>query len=220
MDVTEALYKNLDRFSSPNPRVTDEYYNFVKNNKERIQEEIDYDRDYLIDFFGIKTLERAYLIRVKTEQDSNVLSSETAKGEAQIRNKKGKIVERPQHMFMRVALAIHLNDIKSAFETYHMMSQKYFTHASPTLYNAGSHKNQMSSCYLLGMDDDLDSIADTFHDCMRISKWAGGIGIHLSDIRAKGSLIRGTNGDSEGIVPLIKTLNEIARYINQGGRRN
>lgn len=396
MEVTDALYNNTDRFNKHNPRITNEYYNYVKQNVDKIQEKIDYNRDYLIDFFGIKTLEKSYLIRVRCVDDSN---KKVPESEAKLRSSKGKIVERPQHMFMRVALAIHMDSLEEAFNTYDMMSKKYFTHASPTLYNAGCPKGQLASCFmedtelltvnegvkkiqdvkindtvvthtgkiqkvvqfhknllgdrliyrlkvastkelfvtgnhrfmtnngwisvdnlkvgdfiqipkceetystpksttldykiqlyhisrmysvamsnetfevntdvndvltvnglnylrveqleqtdrrpeyvytlgveedhsynveglvcencfLKGMDDDLDAIADTIHECMRISKWAGGIGLHMSDIRARGSLIRGTNGESEGIIPLIKTLNQIGRYVNQGGRRN
>jgi ribonucleoside-diphosphate reductase alpha chain len=226
MEVTERLHNNIDRFGRKNALVTTEYYNFVRENINRIQSSIDYNRDYLFDFFGIKTLERAYLIRIKddaaTQDNKNTREKEPKdiKNEMIMRKKYGRIVERPQHMIMRLALGIHTGNLEAALETYDLVSQHYFTHASPTLYNAGSYKPQLSSCYLLNMDDSIDGIFDTVTDAAKISKWAGGIGINLSNIRAFGSLIRGTNGSSDGIVPLIRLLNAEARYVNQGGRRN
>jgi len=195
MLVTEKLYELK--------KVSEEYFNFVKSNIDVIQKSIRYNRDFDIDFFGIKTLEKSYLL--------NYLD-----------NSRLVILERPQHLYMRVSLGIHMidQDINGAIETYDLMSQKYMTHASPTLYNSGTNKPQLSSCFLLGMNDDLDDIYKTLGDCAQISKWAGGIGLQLSRIRAKGSMIRGTGGKSDGIVPLIKVINAQSRYINQGGRRN
>lgn len=211
MDVTDKLFFNSDMDGKANPLITEEYYNNVKENIDIIEKTINYKNDYLFDFFAIKTLERSYLFRLKDAKKMDM------------------IVERPQHMIMRVALGIHCSgnpsscsapDIGSAMETYNMISEHYFTHASPTLFNAGTKRSQMSSCFLLNIDDNIEGIFDTVSDVAFISKWAGGIGIHLQNIRAKGSLIRGTNGCSDGIVPLIKLLNSLGRYINQGGRRN
>ena len=174
---------------------------------EALEQMIDYPRDYLIDYFGFKTLERSYLMRVN-----------------------GVIVERPQHMWMRVALGIHCQrkDTRTIYETlvfiqntYDAMSQKYMTHATPTLFNAGTPRPQLSSCYLIAMENDsIDGIFDTLKDCAKISKHAGGIGLHIHNIRASGSHIRGTNGSSNGIVPMLRVFNNTARYIDQGGRRN
>ena len=160
---------------------------------------INFDRDFNIDYFGFKTLERAYLLRVN-----------------------GKIVERPQHMWMRVAIAIHGDNFELVEETYDMLSNKYFTHATPTLFNAGTPRQQMSSCYLLAMhDDSIDGIYKTLTDCAKISKWAGGIGLHIHNIRAAGTHIQGTNGISNGLVPMLRNFNETARYVDQGGgKRN
>jgi ribonucleoside-diphosphate reductase alpha chain len=164
----------------------------------------DYERDYLIDYFGFKTLERAYLFRVDN-----------------------KIVERPQHMWMRVAIGIHgdlnnPNSLSLVKETYDLMSLKYFTHATPTLFNAGTPRQQLSSCYLIAMEDDsLDGIYNTLNDCAQISKHAGGIGLHIHNIRAKGTHILGTNGSSNGLVPMLRVFNSTARYVDQGGgKRN
>ena len=166
---------------------------------EQIDNYIDYERDFLLDYFGLKTLERAYLLRIND-----------------------KIVERPQHMWMRVALSIHHDNIDLAFETYDYMSKLHFTHATPTLFNAGTKKQQLSSCYLVAMQDDsITGIFKTLSQCAEISKWAGGIGIHCSNIRVKNSKIHGTNGKSNGIVPMLKVFNETARYVDQGGgKRN
>ena len=163
--------------------------------KDRINAEIAYSRDFEYDYFGFKTLERAYLLKYK-----------------------GKIIERPQHMLMRVSLGIHPDNIDSAMETYHLLSQKWFTHATPTLFNAGTKKAQMSSCFLLSMkEDSIDGIYDTLKQCALISQSAGGIGLSIHDIRAKGSYIKGTNGTSNGIVPMLKVFNDTARYVDQGG---
>jgi len=182
--------------------VSESFYKFVLENKKEIQDMFVYERDYLFDFFAIKTLERSYLFKIE-----------------------GKIVERPQHMWMRVAIQIHgLSDNKDQIylikETYDLLSQLYFTHATPTLFNSGTNKPQLSSCYLFSTDDNLEDIFSMISNIAKISKWAGGIGISLSNIRAKGSLIRGTNGKSDGIIPLCKTIEMVGRYINQGGKRN
>lgn len=242
MEVTNSLYTNTDNYGKHNPLVTSSYVEYVKQNIDLINSTIDYERDYLFDFFGIKTLEKAYLLRTKHVKNSGdkiiavykkddgitrPLDKTVKKGEVEIqqekkiREKQGRIVERPQHMIMRLALAIHHDDIDEAMETYKFVSLQHFIHASPTLYNAASHNPQMSSCFLSHMQDSIEGIFDeTICDIAKISKWSGGIGVHLQDIRANGSLIRGTNGVSDGIVPLIKVLNSVAKYVNQGGRRN
>ena len=190
--------------------VSDQYWNFAKTHVDEIQKMISYDRDFLFDFFGFKTLERSYLFRNKKSSIS-------------------KIIERPQHMWMRVSIQIHglshenittqerLDNIR---ETYDLLSGLYFTHATPTLFNSGTKNPQLSSCFLMSCEDNIDNIFKTIGDIGRISKWAGGIGIHLSSIRSKGSLIRGTNGLSDGIIPLCKVIESVGRYINQGGKRN
>ena len=178
--------------------VSDELVSVVKEHGTEIDARIDYTRDYLFDYFGFKTLEKSYLLR----------SSEH------------KILERPQHLWMRTSLALWSNDLKRAFETYDYMSQKYFTHATPTLFNAGTQKQQLSSCFLLSMNDDsIQGIYKTLGDCAMISKHAGGIGLHLHNIRARGSLIKGTNGTSNGIVPMLRVFNNTARYVDQGGNK-
>lgn len=184
----------LSSESLVNPELIKNTHSF----KERLDQAIVNNRDYLIDYFGFKTLERGYLLK----------------------NKAGDIIERPQYMWMRVALSLHRNDIEKVIESYDLLSQKYFTHASPTLFNAGTDREQNSSCYLLGTQDSLEGIFKTMTDCAKISKFAGGIGVHVSNIRAKDTKISGTNGKSDGIVPMLKTYNEISRYINQGGKRN
>uniref|UniRef100_A0A6C0LCK5 ribonucleoside-diphosphate reductase n=1 Tax=viral metagenome TaxID=1070528 RepID=A0A6C0LCK5_9ZZZZ len=174
-----------------------------ENNKSKIDSLIDYSRDYLISYFGFNTLIKSYLLKV---------------------NK--KTVERPQHLFMRVAIGIHgdlnfdENCIKKIKNTYDLLSTKYFTHATPTLFNAGTKYPQMSSCYLIGTEDSVDSIYKTISDVALISKWAGGVGVHVSNIRASGSLISKTNGESQGIMPMLKVYNDTARYINQSSKRN
>ena len=181
------------------PLISDELYSVVREHSDTIESMICYDRDYLIDYFGFKTLERSYLMKID-----------------------GVIVERIQHMWMRVSIGIHGNDLVRVKETYDLMSQKYFTHATPTLFNAGTPKPQLSSCFLQSMESDsVDGIYNTLKDCANISKWAGGIGLHIHNIRASGSHIRGTNGKSNGIVPMLKVFNNTAKYIDQGGgRRN
>jgi ribonucleotide reductase alpha subunit len=179
------------------PLVAKEIYDIVQQHKEKLNSYIDYSRDYFFDYFGFKTLERSYLLKSG-----------------------GKIVERPQQMWMRVALGIHKNDIKDALQTYDLMSQKYFTHATPTLFNSGTPRPQNSSCFLLSMrDDSISGIYDSLKDVALISKYAGGIGIHMHQIRAKGSVIRGTNGISSGIVPMLRVFNNTARYVDQAGKR-
>ena len=209
---TEPLFSNvmLTLFNFENihnkkvPLVSQKFWSFVEANTTVLNEMIDHNRDYLIDYFGFKTLEKSYLFKV-----NNI------------------IVERIQHMWMRVAVGIHgdLNNDKSLElikETYNLMSQKFFTHATPTLFNAGTPNSQLSSCYLIAMEDDsLDGIYNTLKDCAQISKYAGGIGLHIHNIRAKGTHIQGTNGTSNGLVPMLRVFNNTARYIDQGGgKRN
>jgi ribonucleotide reductase alpha subunit len=178
--------------------ISDKYYNIVCRHIDYIDSMIDYSRDYLIDYFGYKTLERAYLLK-----------------------KDGVTVERVQHMFLRTAIEIHGEDLDLVKETYDLMSQKYFIHASPTLFNSGTLYPQLSSCYLVGMEDDsLDGIYNTVKECAQISKWAGGIGLHINNIRAKNSLIKSTRGKTSGIIPMLRVFNETAKFINQGGKRN
>ena len=164
-------------------------------NKDRLNSAVVYDRDFNYDYFGFKTLERAYLLSCGKQ-----------------------IIERPQHMIMRVALGIHGRDLDAALETYELMSRQYFTHATPTLYNAGTPNPQLSSCFLLTMkEDSIDGIYDTLKHCAVISKYAGGIGLSIHHIRASNSYIRGTNGSSNGIVPMLRVFNNTARYVDQGG---
>jgi ribonucleoside-diphosphate reductase alpha chain len=177
------------------PLLADDVYAIIKENAEKLDSTIIYNRDFNYDYFGFKTLERSYLLKLN-----------------------GKIVERPQHMLMRVSIGIHKNDIDEAIQTYELMSKKFFTHATPTLFNAGTPKPQMSSCFLLQMQDDsIDGIYDTLKQTARISQSAGGIGLSLHNVRATGSYIRGTNGTSNGIVPMLKVFNDTARYVDQGG---
>ena len=174
-------------------------FNFIMQNRQRIDAEIRHERNYLIDYFGFKTLEKAYLLK----EEGN------------------RVVETPQFLWMRVALAIHYPNLDAAFQSYHLMSQKYFTHATPTLFNAGSNHQQLSSCFLVAMEDDsIDGIYNTLTDCAKISKWSGGIGLHIHNIRSKRSLIKSTNGASFGIVPMLKLFNDTAKFVNQGGKRN
>jgi ribonucleoside-diphosphate reductase alpha chain len=195
-DTMASLYDYINlKTREASPLISKELLDLAIEFKDRIDKEIAYSRDFEYDYFGFKTLERSYLLKINDE-----------------------IVERPQHMIMRVALGIHGNDIESALETYHLMSQKWFTHASPTLFNAGTDKAQMSSCFLLAMkDDSIDGIYSTLKDCALISQSAGGIGLNIHNIRAKGSFIKGTNGTSNGIVPMLRVFNDTARYVDQGG---
>ena len=198
-EVVEKLYQYTDVNGKPSPLVNQGFYDIVMEMSEKFQNMLNYERDYLFSYFGFKTLERAYLIRLN-----------------------GVIVERPQHMWLRVAIAIHGRDLEKVRTTYNYMSRKYFTHATPTLFNAGLQRQQMSSCYLLTMQDDsIEGIYETLTDCAKISKWAGGIGLSCHNIRAAGSHIRGTNGTSNGLVPMLRVFNNTARYVDQGGgRRN
>ena len=185
------------RVTEHNPVVSKALYDVVIENQAKLNSYIDYSRDFNLDYFGFKTLEYSYLLKVGD-----------------------KVIERPQHMFMRVALGIHGEDIKDALETYDFMSRKFFVHATPTLFNAGTPLPQCSSCFLLGTEDSVSGIYDSVKNCALISKLSGGIGLHVSNIRSKGSRIRGTNGISSGIIPMLKVYNDTARYINQGGKRN
>ena len=177
------------------PLLSDEVYKIIQENADKLDSSIIYNRDFGYDFFGFKTLERSYLLKLN-----------------------GQIVERPQHMLMRVSVGIHLNDIDSVLETYELMSKRYFTHATPTLFNSGTPKPQMSSCFLLAMkDDSIDGIYDTLKQTAKISQSAGGIGLSIHNVRATGSYISGTNGTSNGIVPMLRVFNDTARYVDQGG---
>ena len=200
--VIEILSKQVHKSGSPLSYVSDELVSIVKAHGPEIDAYIKHERDYVFDYFGFKTLEKSYLLK-----DTSM-----------------KIVERPQHMWMRVALGIWgSNDsLKKAFETYDLLSLKFMTHATPTLFNAGTPRPQLSSCYLLSMAaDSISGIYKTLADCAAISKYAGGIGLHLHNIRARGSLIRGTNGTSNGIIPMLRVFNNTARYVDQGGgKRN
>jgi len=183
------------RTGQESPLLSDEVYDAIMANSEKLDSTIIYNRDFNYDYFGFKTLERSYLLKIN-----------------------GQIVERPQHMLMRVSVGIHLNDIESAIETYELMSKKFFTHATPTLFNSGTPKPQMSSCFLLSMkDDSIDGIYDTLRSTAKISQSAGGIGLSIHNVRATGSYIRGTNGTSNGIVPMLRVFNDTARYVDQGG---
>lgn len=195
--VMEQLRHYRNAFGERAPLINADMWRVIDSNREELDLMIVQDRDYLIDYFGFKTLERAYLLSIDKT-----------------------VVERPQHMWLRVALSIHGDDLEKVKETYDLMSQKYFTHATPTLFNAGSLNQQMSSCYLMQMESDsLDGIYNTLHDCASISKWSGGIGLHVHNIRAKGARIQGTNGVSTGIVPMLRVFNETARYVDQGSKR-
>ncbi|MEC7068955.1 MAG: ribonucleoside-diphosphate reductase subunit alpha, partial [Bacteroidota bacterium] len=190
------LYEYINpRTGKKAPLLSDEVYKIIEKNADQIDSNIIYNRDFGYDFFGFKTLERSYLLKLN-----------------------GQIVERPQHMLMRVSIGIHLNDLEAAFETYELMSKRYFTHATPTLFNSGTPKPQMSSCFLLTMQDDsIDGIYDTLKQTAKISQSAGGIGLSIHNIRATGSYIAGTNGTSNGIVPMLRVFNDTARYVDQGG---
>ena len=190
------LYEYVDpKTDKKAPLLADDVYKVIEDNAEVLDSSIIYDRDFGYDYFGFKTLERSYLLKLN-----------------------GKVAERPQHMLMRVSLGIHKTDIDSAVKTYELMSERWFTHATPTLFNAGTPKPQMSSCFLLSMkDDSIDGIYDTLKQCAKISQSAGGIGLSIHDVRATGSYIRGTNGESNGIVPMLRVFNDTARYVDQGG---
>ena len=191
-DIMERLYCNVDKNGNPAPALADDFIEIVREHKDVLNETIDYKRDYLFDYFGFKTLEKSYLMKLN-----------------------GKIVERPQHLYMRVAVQVHKHDIENVVKTYNLISQHYFTFASPTMFNAGSRLGNLSSCYLLGSHDSIEGIFKTMSDVAKISKVGGGIGIHINNIRSKGSVIRGTNGTSDGIIPMLKVYNSISTYVNQ-----
>jgi ribonucleoside-diphosphate reductase alpha chain len=195
-DVMTDLYEYIDPKTGQSAALlSEEVYQIVVNNREALDSSIIYDRDFRYDYFGFKTLTRSYLMKLE-----------------------GKIAERPQHMLMRVSLGIHKEDIKSAIATYNLMSEGWFTHATPTLFNSGTPKPQMSSCFLLTMkEDSIPGIYDTLKSCAQISQSAGGIGLSIHNIRATGSYIKGTNGTSNGIVPMLRVFNDTARYVDQGG---
>jgi len=205
-DKIDKLYFNKDHNDNICPIVNTQFYKFVKKNQKAIENHIDYSRDYIIDFFGFKTLEKSYLLKVDN-----------------------KIIERPQDMFMRLAICIHMGSAKelkstkileTIFETYDFVSQKYFTHATPTLFNAGLVRQQLASCFLAQVDDSIDNIFDSLKNFAHISKWSGGIGFGMSHVRGSGSLIRGTGGLSSGIIDFLKIFEKVAIAVNQGGRRN
>ncbi|NVJ87554.1 MAG: ribonucleoside-diphosphate reductase subunit alpha [Algoriphagus sp.] len=195
-NTMKRLYTYVNPKTGENAQLLDtEVYGIIKKNAARLDAAIDYKRDFGYDYFGFKTLERSYLIKLD-----------------------GKVVERPQHMLMRVSVGIHKEDIDAAIETYNLLSEKWFTHATPTLFNAGTPKPQLSSCFLLTMkEDSIDGIYDTLKQCAKISQSAGGIGLSIHHVRAKGSYIKGTNGVSNGIVPMLRNFDMTARYVDQGG---
>jgi ribonucleoside-diphosphate reductase alpha chain len=195
-NTMKRLYTYMDPKTGENASlISKDVYEAVRKHAALLDSSIIYDRDFNYDYFGFKTLERSYLLKLD-----------------------GKVVERPQHMLMRVAIGIHYNDIDAALETYHLLSEKWFTHATPTLFNAGTPKAQLSSCFLLTLkEDSIDGIYDTLKQCAKISQSAGGIGLSIHNVRATGSYIKGTNGTSNGIIPMLKVFNDTARYVDQGG---
>lgn len=195
-ETMRKLYHYVDKGSGKKtPLLSDEVWKVIDENSELLDSTLIYDRDFGFDYFGFKTLEKSYLMKID-----------------------GKVSERPQHMYMRVAIGIHKEDVESAIKTYHLMSERWFTHATPTLFNAGTPKPQMSSCFLLTMkEDSIEGIYDTLKQTARISQSAGGIGLAIHDIRATGSYIGGTNGTSNGIIPMLRVFNDTARYVDQGG---
>ncbi|WPK24781.1 hypothetical protein PUMCH_002072 [Australozyma saopauloensis] len=196
--VAKILFEYINpKTGNHAPMISQETYDIICKNADELNSAIVYDRDFNYNYFGFKTLERSYLLRVN-----------------------GKVAERPQHLLMRVAVGIHGSDIERVIETYNLMSQRYFTHGSPTLFNAGTPSPQMSSCFLVAMkDDSIEGIYDTLKTCALISKSAGGIGLHIHNIRATGSYIAGTNGTSNGIIPMVRVFNNTARYVDQGGNK-
>ena len=197
-ETISILYNHTDIHNKPTPLVSQKLYDIVMKNKVKLNTYIKYERDYNFDYFGFKTLEKAYLIKINDI-----------------------VIERPQHMLMRVALGIHNDDFKDALNTYDLMSQQFFIHATPTLYNSGTPRPQLSSCFLLELySDSISGIYKTLGDCAEISKWSGGIGVNIHKVRANNSKIRGTNGKSTGIIPMLRVFNNTARYVNQGGKRN
>ena len=197
-EAMRQLHEFTDVRDQPSPLISDDFWTVVCNKRDELEAMIDVSRDFLIDYFGFKTLERSYLMRTN-----------------------GATVERPQYMWLRVSVGIHGDDLGKVRTTYDLMSQKYFTHATPTLFNAGTPRPQLSSCYLIAMESDsIEGIFNTLKECANISKHAGGIGVHVHNIRSTGSHIRGTNGTSNGLVPMLRVFNNTARYIDQGGKRN
>ena len=195
-ETMKELYEYINpRTGKEAPLLSKEVHDVIQENADKLDSAIIYNRDFSYDYFGFKTLERSYLLKLN-----------------------GMIAERPQHMLMRVSVGIHLNDLDAAIETYELMSKKYFTHATPTLFNSGTPKPQMSSCFLLTTkEDSIDGIYDTLKQTAKISQSAGGIGLSIHNIRATGSYISGTNGTSNGIVPMLRVFNDTARYVDQGG---
>ncbi len=195
-DTMKALYEYVDPKTGKNAALlADDVFDIIQKNAEELDSSIIYDRDFGFDYFGFKTLEKSYLLKLD-----------------------GKIAERPQHLFMRVSVGIHKEDIESAIKTYNLMSERWFTHATPTLFNSGTPKPQMSSCFLLTMkDDSIEGIYDTLKQTAKISQSAGGIGLSIHNVRATGSYISGTNGTSNGIIPMLRVFNDTARYVDQGG---
>jgi ribonucleoside-diphosphate reductase alpha chain len=194
--VMENLYSNVDKNGISAPILADDFIEIVRKNKNTLNDIIDYARDYTFDYFGYKTLEKSYLMRMN-----------------------GKIIERPQHLYMRVAIQCHKNDINNILKTYDLLSQHYFTMASPTMFNSGGRLPQLSSCFLLEADDSIDGIFKTISDIAKISKLGGGIGLSISNIRSKGALIRGTNGTTDGIIPMLRVHNAVCLYVDQSNRR-
>jgi ribonucleotide reductase alpha subunit len=204
--VMKELYEFKNVNGQHKPLISNYIWQFIQENKVDLDQMIQHNRDYLIDYFGFKTLERAYLFRLNN-----------------------KVVERIQHMWLRVSIGIHVNNSSNnnknelldiIEESYHLMSQKYFTHATPTLFNAGTPRPQLSSCYLVALEEDsIEGIFSTLKDCAHISKWAGGVGLHIHNLRGKGSHIHGTNGISNGVVPMLRVFNNTARYVDQGGNK-
>ncbi|OUS42957.1 ribonucleotide reductase [Ostreococcus tauri] len=195
-ETMKVMYEHVNKRNGKwSPLLADDVYEIIMANAEKLDAELVYDRDFDYDYFGFKTLERSYLLRID-----------------------GKVVERPQHLLMRVSIGIHKTDIEKAIDTYHMLSERWMTHASPTLFNAGTPRPQLSSCFLICMkEDSIEGIYDTLKECACISKSAGGIGLSIHDIRATSSYIRGTNGTSNGIIPMLRVFNDTARYVDQGG---
>ena len=195
-ETMEALYNYVDpKTGDKAGLISDDTIKTIRKHADKIDAAIIYDRDYSFDYFGFKTLERSYLLKMN-----------------------GKVVERPQHMLMRASVGIHGEDIEAAIETYNLMSEKWFIHATPTLFNAGTPKPQLSSCFLLSMtEDSISGIFETLSRCAQISQSAGGIGLSIHNIRAKGSYIKGTGGSSNGIIPMLRVYNDTARYVDQGG---
>jgi ribonucleotide reductase alpha subunit len=195
-ETCALLYNYVDKKTGrKTPLLSEKVFKFVSDHADALDSAIIYDRDFEYDYFGFKTLERSYLLRVH-----------------------GRIVERPQHMLMRVSCGIHCGDVAAAVETYNLMSNKWFTHASPTMFNSGTPNPQLSSCFLLTMSgDSIEGIYDTLKQCALISKSAGGIGLAVSNIRAAGTYIAGTNGQSNGLTPMLRVFNNTARYVDQGG---